>query len=394
MNTAQERWRLSLAYFLYFIALGLYAPYFPAYLAGRGLDAVTIGWVLALNPLTRTLLPPLFGFIVDRTSALRVWLRIVAWGATVGLCIIGGSQGRSVLIVGALCYFIFNAPLTPLLDVAALGEASGAPNRYGYIRSWGSFGFLLSSFALGLVYPALPLHIIAASLIAAQMAFALFISLPTRTKMLTAVPVEKLDSMPSSMWHDLPAMLSNKCILLLLLTLFLNRVASAPFNGFYTLFVRELGFGGDVVAWSWGLGVGTEILMMLVIDRLIERFGFPVVLTFGVLLEALRWLAFAFVETEVALLLVAPAHGIAFSTLYVASVRGLAEIIPDRLRALGQGVGTAATAGGQLAGFVGAGYLQHWLGSQSMFFIAGLIGVVAGICAVLTGRSSRQSCEV
>ena len=48
-----ERTHLSAAYFLFFLTIGLFNPYFPVYLRERGLSGVQIGWVFALAPLMK-----------------------------------------------------------------------------------------------------------------------------------------------------------------------------------------------------------------------------------------------------------------------------------------------------------------------------------------------------
>lgn len=368
---------MTAAYFLYFITLGLYAPYFPVYLRGRGLDAVEIGWVLALNPLMRVVFPPVLGLLADRTRGPRFWGMVTAWGGGAGLCLVGLSGDTHLLILGSLCYFIFTAPIIPLLDAAAVQRSSNAANtnnRYGHVRLWGSIGYMVTSLGLGILYPQMPSHVIAVSFIAAHILFAVYISV---------APTGETPPARDPGWHHAASLLRSSKIWLLLSTLFLNRVASAPFYGFYTIFVQESGLSGEVVAWTWGLAVTTEIIAMLVIDRFIDRMGTARVLAFGVCLEAARWFVYSAVESQTALLLLAPLHGIAFTALYVASVRELAELIPARLRSLGQGLGAAANGLGQVVGLVIAGYAHQMIGNRGMFFIGGCAGLLACANALL-----------
>ncbi|MBA3440905.1 MAG: MFS transporter [Pyrinomonadaceae bacterium] len=233
---------------------------------------------------------------------------------------------------------------------------------------------MVTSCGLGLLYPQMPGHIIAVSIIATHMLFAVFIS---ASPMGEATPARGLD------WRHIPSLLRSTKVWLLLSTLFLNRVASAPFYGFYTIFVQENGLSGEVVAWTWGLAVTTEIIMMLVVDRFIDRIGTTRMLAFGVCLEAARWFVYAIVQSKTALLLLAPWHGLAFTALYVASVRELAELIPARLRSLGQGLGAAANGLGQVVGLVIAGYAHQIIGNRGMFLIGGCVGLLACANALL-----------
>jgi PPP family 3-phenylpropionic acid transporter len=190
-------------------------------------------------------------------------------------------------------------------------------------------------------------------------------------------------------WSRLPALLRNRVLWLLLTVTFLNRVASAPFNAFYAIFVRESGMGGDVVAWTWGIGVVTEVIVMLFVDRLIRRFSAAGVLAAGCALEAFRWTAYSYVSSPAALLCLAPLHGSAFAFVYISTVRSVAGVLPSRVRSLGQGLATAAAGLGQTVGSVAGGYLHDMAGNSGMFLAAGVTGIAAVLLSVFFSQAYR-----
>jgi PPP family 3-phenylpropionic acid transporter len=368
---------MSAAYFLYFVGFGLYVPYFPAYLRGRGLDAAAVGWFVALAPLMRIFVPPLVGLVADRRGGPRRWSAVCAWGGAGGLALVAAGPGAAALLAGTFLFSAFTAPTIPLLDSAAV--RAGA-RGFGAIRLWGSLGYLLTSFGLGYFFPSLPGAAVVAGLLGAQALFALYVSLPAGGD--EEAPAPRLS------WGEVRLLARDARIGLLLSTLFLNRVASAPFNGFYTLFVQDSGLSGRVVALTWGVAITTEVAAMLFVDRALGRFGTAAVLAAGVGLEAARWLAYGFVRGEGALLALAPLHGLAFCLLYVAGVRCVAEVVPPGLRSLGQGVSATAAGLGQAAGIVAAGYLYEGAGPRATFAAAGLVGGLAVASALLLGRAS------
>src|SRR5215213_5123742 len=136
-TAAADYARISAAYFLYFAAFGLFVPYFPAYLRGRGLDAAAVGWLVALAPLARIVIPPLAGLVADRHRGPRFWGAVAAWGGVAGLSLIAAGPDRLLLLAGTLVFSVFTAPTIPLLDATAV--RAGAL-RFGSIRLWGSFG--------------------------------------------------------------------------------------------------------------------------------------------------------------------------------------------------------------------------------------------------------------
>ena len=365
--------RMSAAYFLYFVAFGLFVPYFPAYLRGRGLDAAAVGWFVALAPLARVVVPPLVGLVADRHRGPRFWGAVCAWGGVAGLFVTASWPGRLVLLSGTFLFSAFTAPTIPLLDASAV--RAGA-RRFGSIRRWGSLGYLLTSFGLGYFFPELPGATVLFALLGAHFLFAAYLSLPFGEEA----------TVSSVAWGDVRFFMRDARVLLLLSTLFLNRLASAPFNGFYTLFVQDLGLSGRTVALTWGIAITTEVAAMSFVDRALGRFGTPAVLAAGVGLEAARWLAYTSVRTEGGLLLLAPLHGLAFALLYVAGVRCVTEVVPAGLRSLGQGLSATAAGLGQAAGIVAAGYLYQGAGPPSMFAAAGAFGCLSLLSALLLGR--------
>ena len=63
--------RLAAFYFAYFAYVGAFTPYFPVYLAGRGLQPTEIATVLAMPQLARIFAPTFWGWLADRADARR-----------------------------------------------------------------------------------------------------------------------------------------------------------------------------------------------------------------------------------------------------------------------------------------------------------------------------------
>jgi MFS transporter, PPP family, 3-phenylpropionic acid transporter len=338
MNLISGSGGLAIAYFLYFVTSGIYLPYFPPYLKYRDLNATDIGLVLSIGPVMRMVMPPLLGFMADKFKGPHFWALITAWIGAGGLLVVSLSGNPTWLLAGVVVYLFGISASIPLLDSAVFKQLENSSTRYGHIRLWGSAGFLVTSAGVGILFPSLPAAVIITSLLATHLLFAFFTSI-CRVEEVTPEPVR---------WREVLVLVRNKKILLLLLTIFINRVASGPFSGFFSIFVQEVGQDGRIVALTWALGVGLEIVVMLFIDRLIDRFGTGNILAIGVLLESIRWIGYAVSGTLLSLILLAPVHGLAFPMMYVPSVRGIKKVTPEHFRSVGQGLGAAASGFGQM----------------------------------------------
>src|SRR3954471_7216661 len=74
--------KLGLFYAAYFFFGGVQLPFFPLWLEARGLDARTIGMVIAVPTLVGIVANPIITHSADRHRALKATLSI---GAVVGL---------------------------------------------------------------------------------------------------------------------------------------------------------------------------------------------------------------------------------------------------------------------------------------------------------------------
>src|SRR3954462_14446329 len=74
--------KMGLFYAAYFFFGGVQLPFFPLWLEARGLDARSIGMVIAVPTLVRIIVTPIIAHQADRRRALKATLGI---GSVVGL---------------------------------------------------------------------------------------------------------------------------------------------------------------------------------------------------------------------------------------------------------------------------------------------------------------------
>ncbi len=141
--------RLSGLYAAIFILGGVTLPFLPVWLAAKGLDARTIGLVLAAPMLLRVFAIPLAARQADRRDALRGVIVVASLLTLRRLC-----RGRPVgrrdrhpdrVSLVALAY----TPIMPLAESYALRGLTARGRAYGPVRLWGSAAFILGSFVAG-----------------------------------------------------------------------------------------------------------------------------------------------------------------------------------------------------------------------------------------------------
>jgi len=143
--------RLGLFFAAYFVLIGVYTPFFPVWLAAKGLDAREIGIVLAAPMLVRFFVVPVVTRLADRGGALRPALILCAFATLAGYVAIWLSSGFVAILVTVSLMAVPYSPTMALGDAYAL---RGLKDRhaYGPVRMWGSISFIVASIGVGYLF--------------------------------------------------------------------------------------------------------------------------------------------------------------------------------------------------------------------------------------------------
>ena len=82
---------LSFYYFTIFGSLGVYAPFFPRWLEGRGVQGLRMGAVAALLPAMGVIGPPLVGLAADALGLRGQILRLASFGSAVAFATVAAA---------------------------------------------------------------------------------------------------------------------------------------------------------------------------------------------------------------------------------------------------------------------------------------------------------------
>ena len=109
-------WRLAAFYAAYFLAFGIYMPYWPLWLDSIGLTTIEIGWVLAGTFWIKVIVQPAVAQFVDRKGRTRSLTTSLMVLSSLGFCFLSGlNTFWPVLIIAVLtaaCY----QPVLPVME--------------------------------------------------------------------------------------------------------------------------------------------------------------------------------------------------------------------------------------------------------------------------------------
>nr|WP_232849737.1 MFS transporter [Bowmanella yangjiangensis] len=376
---------LALAYLLYFGQLGVLTPYLAMFLDGRGLNSVEIGQLLALITLTRILGPNLWANLADRSGKSLGILQIGAALALASFFVIFVADGFWGLTLCFGLIMMFWTAIMPQMEVITLNSVAGDAHKYSRIRLWGSLGFILLTISAGRLidwFGTEVLLVICLALLAAL----LLVSTRLRE------PEQLPDNSPhtGSIWSKL----KSPVFLGFILALCLLQVGFGPYNSFFTLFMKDLGYSGMQTGLLLSLGVLAEILIFLKAGRLIQLFGIKWMLLISLALTVLRWTLLAnFAHLPWVLIATQCIHAASFGLTHATAIQFIHRYFGRRYQSRGQAlyVSLAGGLGGALGNF-GAGLLWQQGQGATQAFLAAAMVVGVSLVVILLIPSRHLEC--
>jgi MFS transporter, PPP family, 3-phenylpropionic acid transporter len=368
--------KLGLFYAAYFFFGGVQLPFFPLWLESRGLDARTIGLIIAVPALVRIVVTPIVTHQADRHRALKATLVIGAVVGLTGMTTAGLVSGPVAIFLAFAVAMAALSPMLPLSDAYALSGLGARGRNYGPVRLWGSVAFIVGNVGAGFLLermaPGHLIWLIVSALAVVVVAASMLTPLETIPRPVSATPAAS----PKTL-------LRNPAFLAVVLASSMVQGSHAFYYGFSTIQWRAEGFDGRLIGLLWGLGVLAEIVLFALSVRLPKSLPPTALLAIGGVGAIIRWTAMAF-DPPVALLPVLQLlHAASFGAAHLGMMGFLARNVPRELVATAQGL--AATWSGIVnasATFI-SGFVYAATGSLAYLVMAtmALIGLMSALYA-------------
>lgn len=387
---ARDRTILSLSILsaVLFLPMGLHLPYFPVYLASRGLGPAEIGAMLATPLVLRIVVTPVVAAIAD-TRGIAATLSACALAMLAGYCGLGLAEGFPGIFVTGVLAATAMGMLPSLADALTLSQirrpdlAGQRTVSYSRIKVWtpiGVLGVMLLSGPIVALFPGGQLVV----------ALGLMALVPVLAALVAALTMRgaHLDAQPEREWFENEA--QRRLGIVVIAAAALVQSSHAQVYTFGTLHWKAAGYSPDFVGVLWAIGVAAETIFFLVMARFprFERHA-PAFLVVGGIGAVLRWLAMSTDPRPEALVALQAMHGLSFAATYLGSVLVLGGLAGPSHRARMQGRLAAASALGlALATFV-SGRVAGSFGETAYLLMA--LQASVGLCLALLGGRFRHS---
>jgi PPP family 3-phenylpropionic acid transporter len=376
--------RLRLLYFLYYGGVGTFLPYFAAYLRGLGFSGGEIGTVQMVPSLLAPAVAIGWGAFADHRSTPAVALRLASgWAAMAALLLPFARVPWQVGAVVALAA-LGDRAVVPLTDSLTLEHCRENPGRsYARIRLFGSLGFIVLSLAVGRLL----------TLRGGRPADLLVPAVTVLCIVAFAVVARGLAQPPHHGERPAPRALLDLAgdprLLLFLGAAAIHWAACSPYHLFFGVHVRDLGLPPDVTGIGMGIGVVAEIAVLLLFPRIERRVPERALFAVAFLGSAVRWVLLSRASSAVAVAALQAFHGLSFGLFWGTAMKGIAELVPPRLRATGQALFSAVVfGGGNAAGYALSGWGYDRFGGAGPVYAAAAVAEVVALAVVLLPRRS------
>lgn len=364
-----EKTAISVQYFLYFGAMGVFLPYFNLYCLNIGFSGFQIGSLSAVRAIVMIVFSIFWGFLADRRGIRRPIYILCCFASTILWALFLLTTDFRYMLAITVIYGAFYAPIIAFLEAFAMDVLGKTKSRYGRTRAWGSVAFIAVVIILGRIIDRYSVGIVIGLVLGISVAQSLAATIMPR------IDTQRQIQQP----HKAAGLLSAHTIIFLLCA-FLMLVSHAAYYGFFSIHLAQLGHGGSFIGICWAVASMAEVVLMINSARLFARFSFKRVLAFSFMVATLRWGILVVAQSTALILASQLLHAVTYGAFHMAGILYMDQLAPAAEKTLGQVLNNAVTYGlGLTVGFFLSGVLYEAGGSESLFLFSTATAFAGGV---------------
>jgi MFS transporter, PPP family, 3-phenylpropionic acid transporter len=361
--------RLGAYYAASFLIVGIKAPFWPVWLAGRGLGAREIAALFAAAIWVNVVTTPAIGALADRLGRRRATMVVLCGVAIAGYAALWNAYDFWTLLALTLVTATAQTALMPLGDSITLAAVRERGIDYGRVRVWGSVSFIIAAMASGVALSHAAAGdrdsnaVLALVLIASVVLFAACVAVPAAPRAATG----------PSRWSALGTMARDRRFWRFIVVAAALQASHQVYYGFGTLYWRSLGFSDAVIGVLWAEGVVAEIALFWLGSRLLARLGPLGLIIVGGAAGIVRWSLMGLVPALSAAFALQGLHALTFGATHLGAMNYLSRTVPPDAAASAQALYAGASSGiGSGLVMLGAGTAYAQFGGRAYLFMTAL----------------------
>ncbi|WP_323757517.1 nucleoside permease [Roseivirga sp.] len=361
--------RLSVMMFLQFFIWGGWFVTLGTFL-GNNINATDgqIAQAFSTQSWGAIIAPFIIGLIADRYFNAEKILGILHLAGAVLMYLMAETTEFEVFYPYVLGYMVLYMPTLALVNSVAFRTMSDPSKQFSRIRVWGTIGWILAGLVISFVFSWDSQESIASGMlkntflmtaIASGILGVFSFTLPKTPP--RVVKGEKI-TLKEILGLDALKLLTNKNFAVFFFSSVLICIPLAFYYQNANPFLAEIGVSNPTGKMT--IGQISEVLFMLLLPLFLKKYGIKKTLLFGMLAWALRYVLFAFGNSDelVVMLITGIAlHGICYDFFFVSGQIYTDSKAGEKFKSSAQGLITLATYGvGMLIGFWVAGQISEF----------------------------------
>lgn len=358
---------LRTLYFFYFSAFGIVVTYLNIFYRDRGLSGTKIGLLAAILPLVSIVAAPLWGIWSDRIGQVRRLLTISSIGVIIAISGIGLVRSFSWWVLFTILFAFFDSSVLPIMDSTTLRNLGQNRNRFGRERVWGSVGFIITVWAVGLILERI-----------GSRWFFIFHMLAIVSVLITLnwLPNHKTKIRPA-IRAGISQLIIKREWVIFAASLLMIGLGNFAINGFLGIYIKDLGGNEGLIGLAAALATFTELPILFWGEIILNRFGPWKLLMAAFAATSIRLILYSVMPAAGWVIPISLLNSITFGVYWIATVAYVDKMASDEIKSSAQGMLYAVLNISRMLAALVSGYLYDLVGAANLFLIAAVFSVCA-----------------
>ncbi len=348
----EEYKKFALIEFLIYSIVSSYAL-LSQYFAEVGFSSSQIGILMSLMPINSLITNPLYFKIAEKRGKVFI-LRVLTFPTIFFLWFVFFSRGFLHKLISMAFLTFFLPGIIPMAESLAIEKIP----FYGKVRLWGTVGFLVSAFSLGIL-----------------VRFSFVFIFLLMTSFLVAIFVIFRNVKDTSISAKKGGRAKVPGFFLLVLLFVILGISSNYFNFvFLPVLFKVRNYDVSLAGVTISLMTTTEILFLMFSERILKLMGTKLLFNSGLLVIGLRLLFVPLLKNPVSSVLIQFLHGWTYIVIYYAVMQMIQNELPIKSRTAARTLfwmtlqGFAPITGSSLGGF-----LSEAIGISQTYYLLGTV---------------------
>ncbi|AGC68042.1 major facilitator transporter [Thermoclostridium stercorarium subsp. stercorarium DSM 8532] len=333
MDASKFPTRFFLLYILYYSGQAVYSVYFNLYLSGIGFSNTMIGLLVSLSTLLLLIAQPFWGLMSDRAKYKNTVLTMLFLFSGLSALMYYFSTGYLYVIIISLFFTAFYSAVSPLQDNLTLEYLENKKWDFGKIRMGGTLGYSVAAVLSGIMLKGRYSNIFWIVSLFLLLCFALMFTIPS-------VPGgrRKNERVPVG------CILKNKTLMCLIGFNLSYSLGLSFFYTYYPIYFESINGNSSYTGILIFTCAIAEIPFMMIIDKILKKFGMIKLLISAAAVSGIRWLLMYFLTNPVLIILANLMHGFSFTCFTYSILTYINVNTPKSLKATAQTLNSMVSA--------------------------------------------------